>query len=142
MTDVNIIRGVNPEPNETYRSKVGSINWLVMALRYDLSYTVKGLSRVLTEPTREANTILERCLQYIRQTPHAQLTYNREEMMKWKPLPTRKKPTDVKKTYDDVVNYNIQDTIEQPDEISSPQSYCHPRPQLIFSCQTDIDLGG
>jgi hypothetical protein len=141
-TDVKIIRGVNPEPNEIYRSKVGSINWLVMALRYDLSYTVKELSRVLIEATREANTILERCLQYIKQTPHAQPTYNRQEMMKWKPPPTRKKPTDVKNTYDDVVNYNIQDTIKQPDEISSPQSYCHPGPQLILSCQTDIDLGG
>jgi hypothetical protein len=54
-TDVKIIRGVHSEPNETYRSKVGSINWLVMALRYDLSYTAKELSRVLTEPTTEAN---------------------------------------------------------------------------------------
>jgi hypothetical protein len=57
-------------------NKVGSINWLVMALRYELSYTAKELSRVLTEPTKEANTILERCIEYIKQTPHAQLTYN------------------------------------------------------------------
>ncbi len=31
-TDVKIVRGLNSVPNETYRSKVGSINWLVMAL--------------------------------------------------------------------------------------------------------------
>jgi hypothetical protein len=62
QTDVKKIRRINPEPNETYWSNVlvGSINWLVMALRYDLSYTAKELSRVLTEPnTTAANTILE-----------------------------------------------------------------------------------
>ncbi len=113
-----------------------------MALRYDLSFAAKELSRVLTEPTQIANTILERCLQYIKQTPHAQLTYNRDEMFQWKPPPTCKKPTDMPNIYNEAVNYNIQDTIKQPDELSSLQTYCHPGPQLILSCQTDIDLGG
>jgi hypothetical protein len=63
-------------------------------------------------------------------------------MLLWKPPPTRKKPTDMPNIYNEAVNYNIQDTIKQPDEISSEQTYCHPGPQLILSCQTDIDLGG
>ena len=62
--------------------------------------------------------------------------------MKWTPPPTRKKPTDVKNTNDEVCNYNLQDNIIQPDKISSPQSYCHLGPQLVLSCQIDIDLGG
>jgi hypothetical protein len=40
-TDKKVIRGDNPEPNATYRSKVGSLNWLTMGIRYDLSYTTK-----------------------------------------------------------------------------------------------------
>jgi hypothetical protein len=63
-TDIKIIQGANAEPNETYRSKVGSLNWLTMGLRMDLVYTTKELSRVLTEPTAEANKILAGTLQY------------------------------------------------------------------------------
>jgi hypothetical protein len=59
-TDVKIIRGENLESNESYRSKVGSLNWLTMGLRMDLVFTTKELSRVLTEPTKEANQILAR----------------------------------------------------------------------------------
>ncbi len=40
-TDIKIIRGDNIEPNETYRSKVGSLNWLTIGLRMDLVYTTK-----------------------------------------------------------------------------------------------------
>ncbi len=75
-TDVKIIRGENLEHNETYRSKVGSLNWLTMGLRMDLVFTTKELSRVLCEPTKEANQILARTMQYVEQTQHARLDFN------------------------------------------------------------------
>jgi hypothetical protein len=84
-TDVKIIRGENLESNETYRSKVGSLNWLTMSLRMDLVFTTKELSRVLTEPTKEANQIVARTLQYVEQTKHAQLEFQRERMLNYTP---------------------------------------------------------
>ncbi len=47
-TDKKIVGGEDPEPNEKYRSKVGSLNWLTMGIRYDVVYTTKELSRVLS----------------------------------------------------------------------------------------------
>jgi hypothetical protein len=58
-TDKKIVRGVDPEPNDKYRSKVGSLNWLTMGIRYDVVYTTKELSRVLFEPTKIVNEILD-----------------------------------------------------------------------------------
>ncbi len=80
-TDIKIIKDVHLEPNESYRSKVGSLNCLTMGLRYDLVYTTKELSRVLCAPTKEANTILQRALQYVEQTQDAELTFDRKLMM-------------------------------------------------------------
>ncbi len=51
-TDKKIIRGEQLEPNDQYRSKVGSLNWLTMGIRYDVVYATKELSRVLSEPTK------------------------------------------------------------------------------------------
>jgi hypothetical protein len=98
-TDVKIIRGENVEPNASYRSKVGSLNWLTMGLRMDLVYTTKELSRVLFEPTAEANKILARTLQYIEQTKHARLDFTRDKMLNYQPPKTRKKPTDIVNPY-------------------------------------------
>ncbi len=61
-TDKKIVRGEDPEPNEKYRSKVGSLNWLTMGIRYDVVYTTKELSRILSEPTKNANEILDRAI--------------------------------------------------------------------------------
>jgi hypothetical protein len=63
-TDKKIVRGQDPEKNEQYRSNVGAMNWLTMCLRYGLAYTTKELSRVLQEPTKTANEILRRAINY------------------------------------------------------------------------------
>jgi hypothetical protein len=72
-TDKKIVRGQDPEKNEPYRSHVGAMNWLTMCLRYDLAYTMKELSRVLQEPTKTANEILRRAIDYTIQTKNAHL---------------------------------------------------------------------
>jgi hypothetical protein len=64
-TDKKISRGVDPEPNEKYRSKVGRLNWLTMGIRYDVVYTTKELSRVLSKLTKIANVILDRAMIYL-----------------------------------------------------------------------------
>jgi hypothetical protein len=43
------------DPNDRYRSYVGTMNWLSMGLRYDVAFTTKELSRVLDKPTKTAN---------------------------------------------------------------------------------------
>ena len=62
-TDMKIMRDSKDKTkDESYRSKVGSLNWLTMGLRYDLVYAAKELSRVLTEPTLTALQLLDRAL--------------------------------------------------------------------------------
>ncbi len=56
-TDRKIIRGQDTQPDDTYRSKVGSSMWATMGIRYDIVYAVKELSRVLQEPTKIAHEI-------------------------------------------------------------------------------------
>jgi hypothetical protein len=51
-TDIKIQKGENPESNDTYRSKVGGLNWMSLCLRFDIVYATKELSRVLSEPTQ------------------------------------------------------------------------------------------
>ena len=65
-TDLKIVRNQDPEENKQYRSWVGSGSWLCLGLRYDCSYTVKELSRVLPrsrphscrEPDSTANSAI------------------------------------------------------------------------------------
>ncbi len=64
-TDRKIIRDQDVQPDDTYRSKVGSLMWATMGIRYDIVYAVKELSRVLQAPTKIANEILDRTLTYI-----------------------------------------------------------------------------
>ena len=59
-TDKKIIRGLDPVPDATYRSKVGNLMWTTMGIRFDITYAVKELSRVLQEPTTIAGEILQR----------------------------------------------------------------------------------
>ncbi len=77
-TDKKIIRGDELEPNDQYRSKVGSLNWLTMGIRYDVVYATKELSRVLSEPTKIANDMLDRAILYIKRTSDAYLSYSSE----------------------------------------------------------------
>jgi hypothetical protein len=121
-----IIRGENLESNETYRSKVGSLNWLTMGLRMDLVFTIKELSRVLTEPTQEANQILARTLQYVEQTKHAKLEFKRENMLNYTPPKTRKKPTDLVNPYEtDTYTYCLTDGIINADDTPINLSHRH-----------------
>ena len=139
-TDIKIQKGENPEINETYRSKVGGLNWLSMCLRFDIVYATKELSRVLSEPTQTANTILTRTLQYLHQTSNARLKYIRKDMIIYTPPLTRKKPTDIINPY--TVDYCLTDGIHQTDDIPITQQYTYKGKQMILACQTDIDLGG
>ena len=79
-TDRKIIRGQDVEPEDTYRSKVGSLMWATMGIRYDIVYAVKELSRVLQEPTQIAHEILARTLTYVTQTHTAFFTFDRTAM--------------------------------------------------------------
>jgi hypothetical protein len=92
-TDRKIIRGRDVQPDDTYRSKVGSLMWATMGIRYDIIYAVKELSRVLQEPTQIAHEILARTLTYVTQTHKAHLLFEHKEMTHYTLPPTRKKPT-------------------------------------------------
>jgi hypothetical protein len=65
-----------------------------MGVRYDLVYSTKELSRVLSEPTAIANDIVKRALIYVKRTKEAHLTYSSIAMHAFKIPATRKKPTD------------------------------------------------
>ena len=140
-TDKKIIRHDQPEPDPTYRSKVGSLMWTTMGTRYDITYTVKELSRVLQEPTKTAKEILERTLTYVTQTPQAFLEFNPAKMKAFTLPPTRKKPHLHVNIYN-VDDYNIPDTIPQHDDTATKQIYTFKGAQLIITCYTDIDLAG
>jgi hypothetical protein len=136
-TDKKIIRDQDPQPDPTYRSKVGSLMWTTMGIRYDITYTVKELSRVLQQPTKIAREILERTLTYVTQTPDAYLEFNPSAMQAFKLPPTRKKPQLSHDIYD-TTTYNIKDTIPQHDDTPIPQIYKYKGHQFTFSCYTDI----
>ena len=112
-----------------------------MGLRYDLVYTTKELSRVLCAPTKEANLILQRALQYVEQTQDAELTFDCEHMLLFRPPKTRKKPTDIVNSYE-TEDYCLSDGIRQPDDFTIKQDFIYDGPPLTLMCQTDIDLGG
>ena len=111
-----------------------------MGIRFDVVYTTKELSRVLTEPTKTANEILDRALVYIKRTKNAYLQYSHDAMITYKPPPTRKKPTDITDTYD--VSYNTTDSITHEDEKETKQEYIHPGPTMEIMVKTDCDLAG
>ncbi len=139
-TDKKVIRGENVEPNQTYRSKVESLNWLTMGIRFDVVYMTKELSRVLAEPTKTANETVHRALIYIKRTQNAYLRYSHDDMMKYEPPPTRRKPTDINDTYD--ISYNTTDNIKHEDEVEYIQEYTHPGPTMSVVVKTDCDLVG
>jgi hypothetical protein len=141
-TDKKIIKGLDPEPNEQYRSKVGILNWLTMGIRFDLVYVTKELSRVLAEPTKIANELVDRAIEYTIKTKDAHLLFSHEQMAGYQPPPTRKKPTDNAKEQYEVSDYNMQDGIHQADDQDRKRKYVYKGEQLTLTCQTDIDLAG
>ena len=140
-TDKKIIRGENPEENKEYRSHVGTLNWLCMGVRYDLVYTTKELSRVLSEPTATANDIVKRALMYVKRSKEAYLRYSHTAMHSFKIPATRKKPTDTTDNYD-TSTYNIHDGIKEEDDKEHTDKHRHKGPTMFVVCQTDIDLAG
>jgi hypothetical protein len=140
-TDRKIIRGQDVEPDETYRSKVGSLMWATMGIRYDIIYAVKELSRVLQEPTKIAHEILDRTLTYITQTYHAHLIFEHKAMVSYALPPTRKKPNQQVDIYN-VDEYNATDTVPHHDDEETRQDYTFKGQQCIVICYTDIDLAG
>ncbi len=128
------------EPNDKYRSKVGVLNWLTMGIRLDLVYITKELSRVQAEPTKIANELVERAIEYTDKSKHAHLTFMYTRMHGFVPPPTRKKPTDNQKEKYEVDDYNQDDGIEHTDDKEIPQDY--EGEQITATCQIDIDLAG
>ncbi len=140
-TDRKIIRGEDPSTDPTYRSKVGSLMWTTMGIRYDVTYAVKEISRVLQEPTKIARELLQRTLQYVTQTKDAFLEFNSEQMNHYQIPPTRKKPVQTPDIYDPN-NYTHHDLIPHHDDKDIPQTYTYTGQQLLTVCYTDIDLAG
>ncbi len=140
-TDKKINRTDDTEPNDKYRSHVGSLNWLTMGLRYDLAFVTKELSRILDKPTHTANEIVNRALVYAVRTADAYLRFSHQNMTGYTPPKTRKKPTDGKTDYE-TTQYNIDDGIMHTDEEDQIQNYTPTGEQITLTCQTDIDLAG
>ncbi len=139
-TDIKkIVKGVDIEPNDKYRSKVGILNWLTMGIRLDLVNITKELSRVLT---KIANELVERAIEYTVKSKHAHLTFSHKRMTGFTPPPTRKKPSNNQKEIYEVNDYNQDDGIQHIDEKELQQDYIYKGEQITVTCQTDIDLAG
>jgi hypothetical protein len=114
-----------------------------MALRYDLNYSTKELSRVADGPTLDAEYLMTRMLNYVSQTTDARILYVRDDLLRYQPPKTRRKPTDLDETvYDLVDRYNINDGIPQPDDVPPTQDYVYPGHQMTIAVYSDTDLGG
>ena len=112
-----------------------------MGVRFDIVYTTKELSRVLSEPTKVANEIVKRTLLYVNRTKSAHLSYSHKAMSAFQIPATRKKPTDVTDNYENS-EYNITDGIIHEDEIEKQDQHQHAGPTMHVMCLTDIDLAG
>jgi hypothetical protein len=111
-----------------------------MGIRYDVVYATKELSRVLSEPTKTANDLLDRALFYIKRTSDVYLSYSSEQMHAYKLPPTRKKPSDISDTYQ--TDYNVTDEVIHEDEKALTQPYLHSGPSMHVVVQTDCNLAG
>jgi hypothetical protein len=111
-----------------------------MGIRYDVVYTTKELSRILSEPTKIGNEILDRAMIYIKRTQKTYLEYSHDTMIAFKPSLTCQKPTDVSDEYD--VSYNTTDDVIHEDEKEKQQEYFHPEPTVDVMVKTDCDLAG
>ncbi len=89
--------------------------WTTMGIRFDITYAVKELSRVLQEPTQIVGEILERTLDYVTQTKEAFLEYNHDKTINYILPATRKIPHAQQNIYD------TQGFIHQDDSYPSPR---------------------
>jgi hypothetical protein len=112
-----------------------------MGIRFDITYAVKELSRVLQEPTTIAGEILERTLNYVTQTKEAFLEYNHNKMLTYKLPATRKIPHAQQDIYD-TQDYIHQDDSPHHDDKTTLQAYTFQGPQITTTCYTDVDLAG
>ncbi len=112
-----------------------------MGIRFDITYAVKELSRVLQVPTKVAEEILERTLDYITQTKDAFLAYNPDTMINYE-LPAARKIPHAHKDIYDTQAYTHQDVIPHHDDNPTPQTYTNKGPKIITTCYSDIDLAG
>ncbi len=113
-TEKKVNRNDQHEPNEQYRSHVGSLNWLTMGLRYDMAFTTKELSRVLCAPTSLANQLVQRALVYAIRTKDAYLHFSHDKTQNYTPPKTRKKPTDTTDLYN--TDHDTSDGITHVDD--------------------------
>jgi hypothetical protein len=104
-----------------------------MGIRLDLVYITKELSRVLAEPTKIANELVERAIEYTIKSKHAHLTFSHTQMTGFTPPPTRKKPSDSQKDIYEVNDYNQDDGIKHTDEIEIKQDYIYKGEQMLVS---------
>ncbi len=115
--------------------------WTTMGTRFDITYAVKELSRVLQEPTTIAGEILERTLDYVIQTKEAFLEYTHNKMLKYTLLATCKIPHAQQDIYD-TQDYIHQDDIPHHDDNPPLQTYTYKGSNITTTCYTDIDLAG
>ncbi len=78
--------------------------------RYDLVHVTTELSRVLSEPTKIANELVDRAIEYAIKTSHAYLSYSYAQMTGYTPPRTRKKPTDQTGKEYEANEYNMKPT--------------------------------
>jgi hypothetical protein len=140
-TNKKVNREDEHDPNDRYRSYVGSLNWLSMGLRYDIAFTTKELSRVLDKPTKTANEIVNRALIYSYRTKDAHFRFSSLLMTNYTLPKTRRKPTDTVTAYD-VEHFNTYDGIQHVEEQLEKQDYTHQGETLTLTYLTDIDLAG
>jgi hypothetical protein len=112
-----------------------------MGIRFDITYAVKELSRVLQEPTQIASEILERTLDYVTQTKEAFLflVYNHDTMIKYT-LPATRKITHAQQNIYDTQDYIHKDDISHHNDKPTTQTYKFQGPNMTTTCYTDIDL--
>jgi hypothetical protein len=145
--DLKIVRGDDEpraaKPDENYRKKRGSYNWLVAGLRHDFKHSTKECSRVADNPTLIAEQMTDRLLLYIPQTRDAALTSKRSRMLQRAPPPTRKKPGDADpETHNMMKDYNLDDGAAQPDQQEMQQDCACDGHQITLVIGSDADLGG
>jgi hypothetical protein len=104
--------------------------WATMGIRYDIVYAVKELSRVLQEPTKIAQQILDRTLTYITQSHNAHLIFDHDTMASYTLPPTRKKPTQQTDIYN--VDEYTTDPVPHHDDKEPIKEYTYKGPQCMI----------
>jgi len=70
---------------QKYQSIVGSLNWLMLGTRQNITSTVSMLSRFLSAPSSEYLTVATYTLRYLRNTSDLAIQYGTEQQHKQSP---------------------------------------------------------